>query len=211
MSDGQSRKKYWRKNNYGKYYTYRRIRNIMNTYFRAKISFQADTIWDNNNIGYRQVNVNHGGQTFSNNELIVNSSSWPSYRRLFGFYKPRGMLVETTPKFQNVAYYDSQAHIAFLPYTGSIAIGLYNSDQVIDYQVLADQNSCLVLSTVTKQRVYWPFTIKDFSQMPVYGGEPTGFPYYLCIAQDARPDANQIFPNWALRVTYYITMRQSSM
>lgn len=206
-----NRKRYFRRNNYGKFYTYRRIRNIMNTYFRAKLSMQIDITWANNVAALAPVGAGNANQIYSNADLIGGASSWLSYRSLFTFYKPRGLLVECDPKFQNVGYFNSQQNQAYLPYTGDIAIGLNNANVVPTYRALVDSNHFLILSTVSKQRVYWPFTIKDFTEVPIPQNQPNALPYWFVLAQNGAPAANSLLPLWGLRLTYYITFRQSTM
>lgn len=205
------RKKYFRKNNYGKYYSYRRIRNIMNTYFRAKLSLQIDIIWENNTARFDPLGAQRRDNIFSNAELVEGCSSWEYYRNLFTFYKPRGMLIEVDPKFQNTGYFNEDTNVAHLPYNGDVAIALTNYNAVPTYRTLVDSNHFLILSAVSKQRVYWPFTIKDFTAVPIPGGNATGMPYWFVILMHGEPNANAVFPLWGIRVTYYVTFRQSNM
>lgn len=207
---GGYKKKYYRKN-YGKFYSYKRIRNIMNTYFRAKLSIALQTRWNNNQIALNPVGVGQAADIILLAELCFGCTAYQSYRSLFTFYKPRGVLVESDPKFQNTGYWDSQANVAHMPYNGQVAIGLNNTNANPGFRALVDSNHFLILSTVSKQRVYWPFIIKDFSEVPQQAIMPQAVPYWLCIAIDGVPQANAIFPEWTIRLTFYITYRQSTM
>ena len=206
-----SRKRYYRRNNYGKFYSYRRIRNIMNTYFRAKCSIQVDVTWANNIVALHPLGAQNANQIWALAELVIGSVSWLGYRGIFTFYKPRGVLIEAEPKFQNTAYFDTQNNVAHAPYSGDVAIGLNNANQVPAYQNLVDSNHFLVLSTVSKQRVYWPFTIKDFTELPAPGANANAVPYWLIIAQNGAVQLNAILPTWSLRRTCYMTFRQSTL
>jgi hypothetical protein len=209
-NNGGYKKKYFRKS-YGKFYTYRRLRNIMNTYFRAKLSLALNTAWNNNIVALNPVGVGQAANILTLAELCFGVSSWPSYRNLFTFYKPRGVLVESDPKFQNVGYYDTQNNQAHLPYDGQVAVGLINTNNNPGFRALMDSNHFLILSTVSKQRAYWPFVIKDFSELPIAANNPTAIPYYIVINNDEVPQANCILPSWTVRLTFYITFRQSTM
>ena len=88
-----SRKRYYRRNNYGKFYSYRRIRNIMNTYFRAKCSMQVDVTWANNIVALHPLGAQNANQIWALAELVIGSVSWLGYRGIFTFYKPRGVLI----------------------------------------------------------------------------------------------------------------------
>lgn len=211
------RKKYYykkAKRNYGKYYTYSRVRNIMSTYFRAKISVTLNSVWNQGAVAYSYVFNNQllAEDCVSLAGLIRSARSWEGYRALFGYYKCRGILFEAEPNFQNVNYFNTNLNQVIKPYEGSVAAGLNNSNVGILYDLLVDTNRYVSLSTMSKTRVYWPFLVKDFTQVPSTAAIPVnGIPYYLVIARSAAPAGGASLPNWTIRVTFYMTFRQSNI
>ena len=100
MSTTTTTTKKWngKKNYYGKWYSYKKIRNLMNTYFRAKLTYSCGTaivpIPDTNNFKY-QLKVE--AQIISGlglGTLCIGSPKWSYYRQLFGYYKCRGVVIE---------------------------------------------------------------------------------------------------------------------
>lgn len=216
MSDNNNGKKYFKKSlrNYGKYYSYKRLRNLMNTYFRVKISVPVTTDWQQNKINFKFDTLQPQAQKidyiFALSEMILGGNSWEDYRRLFGFYKSRGVLFESEPKFINSVYFNTTTGQPVFPYPYNVIVGLINNNSVRpEYTTLLDSNQCVILSTSSKTRVYWRFTIKDFTQMPTTGTAALSIPFFIVILQQGDIVGEPSLPQWNIRLTYYITLRQS--
>jgi hypothetical protein len=119
--------------------------------------------------------------------------------------------LEADPKYQNVTYFDSQANQVHMPYTGQVVLGLTNANAQPQYTQIIDSNHYVTLSTVQKVRAWWPFTIKDFSELPLPNNDPIAIPYWLAVNQNGAPHANDTLPLWSMRLTFYITFRQSTL
>lgn len=201
------------KNNYyGKYYTYKRIRNIMSTYFRAKLSMFIEVFANGAayNLGYTDTDQQrHEATHFRLAQLFHDCPKYESYRGMFGAYKIRGVLFDINP-MQQTSYLLSQNDQILNVFSGDVKIALNESDIQFEYAVMADLNNNTSLSRTQKQRVYWKIYQKDFTTVPQNANDlPLGIPYSLIINKTGQLQNNFISQRWAVTMTFYVTFRQS--
>lgn len=215
MSTTVTKKTYnGKKNYYGKYYTYKKIRNLMNTYFRAKLTYSCSTIIaavlgvENQWKYYLRVeNQNLAGLGLGT--LCIGCPRWGSYRVLFGYYKCRGVVIEVVPGTESPPLVvNNQIQ---QPFQGNIALGLTNETDPLSFMQIQEANMKIVFSRTATVRKYFPFIIKDFSASPAANNViPNGIPYNVFINQsevmNAQNNRGQLFQ---LNFTFYITFRQS--
>lgn len=217
MSVSTTTKKTYNKNgkNYGKYYTYKRIRGIMSTYFRGKLTMSLY-------VGKRQnpdaVNVyqyifyytdaNNNevrAARFSLAELFSQCNKFADYNKIFGYYKPRGLLVEVIPGARVALV----GHIDNI-YEGMVVIGLGNLGRAATFKEITDFNMHILLDRENRQRNYWRFLIKDFSETDQDDNFlPNALPYDICIAQNQAMAQDSVVQSFTVNLTFYITYRQS--
>lgn len=212
MSTTVTKKTYnGKKNYYGKYYTYKKIRNLMNTYFRAKLTYSCATaivpIQDTSNFKYQlkveaQIISGLGLAT-----LCIGSPKWSYYRQLFGYYKCRGVVFEVVPGVETPALVvNNQVQ---QPFQGNIAIGLTNSTVAMTYAQIQEANMKVIFSRTQTVRKYFPFLVKDFSESPNADNViPNGIPYNVFIGT-SETLTNQRGQMFQINLTFYITFRQS--
>lgn len=213
--NGNGKKKYYKKN-YGKYYTYKRIRGMMKTYFRVKLTTVVTTVIGQGN--YSLVVTNAAGQqqqavvAVGLHQLCHEAPKYESYRQVFGYYKCRGVVIEAVPNAAPTSYVLNGQ--AITPYEGTVRLGLTNLDvnQVPTYQQVSELNMNIALSTVGVSRKYFAFLIKDFTEFPVLqNGLPTAVPYNLVISSSSNAAVqNRSYPHWTVNITFYLTLRQST-
>jgi hypothetical protein len=215
MSTTVTKKTYnGKKNYYGKWYSYKKIRNLMNTYFRAKLTstihtvvhlHQAENQPDRWTLQLRVGNNDAVGVTLS--ALVVGCPKWGTYRTVFGYYKCRGIVIEVVPGIETPPMVVNNNVI--IPYRGNIALGLTNEPGEQTFNDILEDNMKIAFSRTQTVRKYFPFFVKDFSQCPDQDNvRPGGIPYNLFIAT-ATALENEHCQQFQLNFTFYITFRQS--
>ena len=203
-------------NNYGKYYTFKRLRNIMSTYLRSKLSFSLianKAQYDNQNawgyfLVYRPTGAGQDTVTVSVPlyTLFRSCNKFGQYLNLFGYYKPRGMLIEIIPgaEVAPLQAYDDTI------FAGSVAVGLTTSNVGQNYLDIVELNMHAVFDSRNRVRKYWRFFIKDFSELHDEANwNPQSWPYRLCIAQSNPMAQNTLCQRYIITVTFYVTYRQA--
>ena len=202
-----------KKNYYGKYYTYKKIRNLMNTYFRAKLTISVNTIITPvPNVQDRwRYQLHVGNQDLNGvglSALVTGCPRWAAYRALFGYYKCRGVVVEVVPGNPTIPLLVNEGNI-LQPFQGSIALGLTSSTGDQTYSQILEANMKVIFSRTETVRKYFPFMIKDFSQVPPTNDViPTGVPYNVFINQSSEM-VNVRGQHFQINFTFYLTFRQS--
>lgn len=220
MSDKSTgyKKKYYYKNNYGKYYTYRRIRGIMSKYARVKLSaafrvevrqLQQNYVWE---IYFRDVidgPLANAGISLVN--FFRTANKYEAYRQIYSHYKIRGILVETNPSNVATSPYVNNNNVVY-PWAGDVKLGITQNQVGYQYDGMADNNYCASLNRTAKTRIYMPTLIKDFSAFPT--GDNVGVPsvpYYLLVVANmavANDVAAATCPTFNGTITFYVTLRQ---
>lgn len=214
--NGNGKKRYYKKN-YGKYYTYRRIRGMMKTYFRVKLTAVITTVIHQGN--YAMILTSANGQvqqslvTITLEQLCHEAPKYESYRQVFGYYKCRGVVIEAVPAQSASSYVVGNQ--AVLPYEGNVRLGITNLDQnqqIPTFRELSELNMNMALSTVGVSRKYFAFLVKDFTEFPTTANAlPGGVPYHVIIASSSNVNVqNRSFPHWTVNFTFYMTLRQST-
>lgn len=199
-------------NYYGKYYSYKRIRNIMSTYFRAKLSMFIE-IFANGaayNLGYNDPGFGrHEATHFPLSELFHHCPKYEAYRGMFGAYKIRGVLLDINPCQQTNLMLNNQNQFINL-FEGDVKIALNETDAQIDYYLMADLNYNTSLSRTQKMRYYWKIYQKDFTTVPSNANDlPQGIPYSLIVNKFGQLGNNYYAQVWSMTLTFYVTYRQS--
>lgn len=215
MSTTVTKKTYTgKKNYYGKYYTYKKIRNLMNTYFRAKLTYSCGTtiaaIPGVQNQWRYQLHVdNQNLSGLGLGTLCLGCPRWGSYRVLFGYYKCRGIVIEVVPGAQSSSLVVND--VISQPFQGNIAVGLTSQEDPLSYMQIQECNMKVVFSRTETVRKYFPFLVKDFSQCPSANNlAPGGVPYNIFINQsEVMNNDNNRGQFFQLNFTFYITFRQS--
>lgn len=204
-----------KKNYYGKYYSYKKIRNLMNTYFRAKLTCSVNIVihhtdaqgqvperWD---YMFHIGNADYAAVSLGN--LIISCPKWGGYRSLFGYFKCRGIVIEVVPGIQTPAVVVN--NVVITPYQGNIAVGLSQDQGEQNYAQIMEDNMKVVFSRTQTVRKYFPFFVKDFSRVPVQDQViPANVPYNIFI-DSADLLANQYGQLFQINFTFYLTFRQS--
>lgn len=214
MSTTVTKKTYnGKKNYYGKYYTYKKIRNLMNTYFRAKLTISVNTIvqpipdvQDQWRYQIHHNNQNLNGVSLAN--LVTGCPRWGAYRLLFGYYKCRGVVIEVVPGNPTIPLLVNEGNI-LQPFQGSIALALTSSQDEQSFAQIQEANMKVVFSRTETVRKYFAFFIKDFTQSPNANNIlPMGVPYNVFINQSSVMN-NVRGQHFQINFTFYITFRQS--
>ena len=214
MSTTVTKKTYnGRKNYYGKYYSYKKIRNLMNTYFRAKLTISVNTIvvpipdhQDQYRYQIHHNNQNLNGVSLAN--LVTGCPRWSGYRLLFGYYKCRGVVIEVVPGNPTIPLLVNEGNI-LQPFQGSIALGLTSSQDEQSFAQIQEANMKVTFSRTETVRKYFAFFIKDFTQSPSANNVlPMGVPYNVFINQSSVMN-NVRGQHFQINFTFYITFRQS--
>lgn len=203
----------WRgTNGYGKYYSFRRLRNIMQKYFRAKISMAGKVKFYQNT-----VQLTYGGGNLEGTQLpsiglydvLIQSTSWPSYSYIFGKMKWRGVLFVATPCPTLGEY--SEEDQRKVKYQGTVRVGVVNDNTVHTFNDLTDANMSTTLGYSQVSRRYFPFNNAAWRSIAVPHDPLTAqdIPYRLAVAQSSDGGQNVLYPVWTYELTFYVTFAQS--
>lgn len=206
----------------GKYYSYPKINKMLSQYNKAKFSTTIALKWMSLDLGGYCLKPAYNPAI--NNPLITMASlfgtcaAYEPYRGLYSAYKVRGILMETLP------YGDSASYVSngntYIPWNGLVAIGLFTGGSGNDQeQLLAnrkqfteiiDSDKGLVLDTKNRQRKYCPLQNFDFVNFPVdpYPNVIPFCPLVLHCNYQIYTDNNYVIrPEWMIKITFYVTLK----
>ena len=206
-SYGNNKSKY-----YGKFYTYKRIRGIMNKYFRAKISLAGKVYFreDIATLSLGGENLDEQiGRNLSLHDLLIYSAAWPNYKTIFGRFKFRGVLVICTPA-PTLGEYTADGERQ-TKYQGTVRVGIVNSNTNYNYNQMTDANNSMTLAYSNVTRRYFAFSNADWRTVAEDVIQPPNnmtIPYRICVAQSTDGDINTLYPYWSMELTFYVTFAQ---
>lgn len=211
----------------GKYYTYAKLNKVLSQYSKVKMSSSMALKWvDQASGGYLfRLDVDIGS-TFPQCSLGIIFGACTTYdgvRHMYGAYKVRGMLIETFP-FGPLEQYQDQGGNTVIPWNGMIALGLFTDgggatpqdrlNNRHDYKQIVEADKGLVLDPKNRQRKYWYFSQYDYTAFPTgtYQNNPPFVPLYLHTNYiDITNNAYITRPQWAIKVTFYVTVKDKIM
>ena len=210
MTTNNTKKKtYNNYKNYGKWYSYKKIRNLLKTYFNAKLSINFGVVPDQGLYRFHIAGQNVGEAPLDS--LVIITSYWDRYRQIFTSAKFKGVAVTVVPGQMITAVVLNNAIVP--PYDGNIVIGLIeHPPQNMQYQQLCDANMYIMVSKTTTVRKYFPFFSSTFQTLPNnVQNVPSGLPFSLAVrnAPVPAPVNDDMMQRYNVQVDFYVSFRQS--
>ena len=163
----------------GKYYSYAKINRMLTQYTKVKLSTTLLLKWatvDEHGYLFKPLYDTSAKTLFATMSGQFSScAAYETYRSLYGAFKVRGVLIETIPFNEPIAYVSGGS--TFIPWNGAVAIGMFSAGagSTLDQQQttrksfkeIVDSDKGLLLDPKNRQRKYNSYSAIDFVNFPV--------------------------------------------